>query len=200
MTAWRNPGRPIILASQSARRSEILRGLGFSFDVCAPEAVDETSFFGEGDLESSLRNLATAKAYAVAVRRAEALVLGADTVVVKGGRVMGKPRNRDDARDMLSLLSGEEHRVITGVALLCTGCGFSRAVTVTTEVVFRNLSDDEIDEYLDGDEYCDKAGAYAIQGAAMAFVQGIRGCYYNVVGLPVAETIRNFTEYIRLRE
>ncbi len=200
MTAWKNPGRPIILASQSARRREILRRLGFTFEICPSEAIDEASFIKSGDLDRSLRALAVAKAQSVAGRRPDALVLGADTVVVQGGRVLGKPENRREARDMLASLAGSAHRVATAVALLCGECGFSRTGFAVTEVQFRAVTFDEIDEYLEGDEYRDKAGAYAIQGRAMSFVEGIRGCYYNVVGLPVAETIRIFTEFIRLRE
>jgi septum formation protein len=200
MTAWRNPGRPVILASQSAQRKEILRLLGFTFEIRSPETIDEASFFKNDDLELSLCGLAIAKAKSVADGRPDALVLGADTVVVKGSRVLGKPQNQDEARIMLASLAGSAHRVATSVALVCGEWGFARTGLAFTEVLFRNFALSEIDEYLDGDEYRDKAGAYAIQGKAMAFVEGIRGCYYNVVGLPVSETIRLFTEFIHSRE
>jgi septum formation protein len=200
MTAWRNPGRPVILASQSAQRKEILRLLGFTFEIRSPETIDEASFFKNDDLELSLRGLAIAKAKSVADGRPDSLVLGADTVVVKGSRVLGKPQNQDEARIMLASLAGSAHRVATSVALVCGEWGFARTGLAFTEVLFRNFALSEIDEYLDGDEYRDKAGAYAIQGKAMAFVEGIRGCYYNVVGLPVSETIRLFTEFIHSRE
>jgi septum formation protein len=174
--------------------------MGFTFDVREPEAIDEESFIEGDHLESSLRRLALAKAQSVAVRVPHALVLGADTVVVQGTRVLGKPRSRGEARTMLASLAGREHRVVTGVALVCGEGAFSRTGCATTEVAFRDISFDEIDDYLEGDEYRDKAGAYAIQGRAMVFVGGIKGCYYNVVGLPVSETIRIFTEYIRSQE
>ena len=196
MTAWRNPGRPIILASQSAQRKEILRLLGFTFEICPPETIDEASYIKDNDLELSLRRLAIAKAKSVAGRRPDALVLGADTVVVKGSRVLGKPQNPDEARIMLASLAGSAHRVATSVALVCGEWGFARTGLAFTEVLFRNFALSEIEEYLEGDEYRDKAGAYAIQGKAMAFVESIRGCYYNVVGLPVSETIRLFTEFM----
>jgi septum formation protein len=197
MTAWRNPGRPIILASQSTRRKEILRLLGFTFDIRAPDAINEASFIGNDDLDLALRRLAIAKAESVAGCRPDALVLGADTVVVKGSRVLGKPQNPREARAMLASLAGSTHRVVTGIALVCRECGFFRTGSAVTEVRFRDLAFSEIDEYLERDEYHDKAGAYAIQGWAMAFVDGIRGCYYNVVGLPVSETVRLFMEFIR---
>ncbi len=200
MIAWRNPGRPIILASQSARRKEILHLLGFSFDVCVPESIDESSFFVNDAPDDAVRRLAVAKAQSVAGRFPQAAVLGADTVVVRGGTVFGKPGSRAEAHAMLASLSGCVHRVITGVALVCGERGFVAAGAAETEVEFRAVSHEEIDEYLAGDEYCDKAGAYAIQGRAMAFVEGIRGCYYNVVGLPVSETIRIFTDFIRSQE
>jgi septum formation protein len=197
MISWQHPGRPIILASQSPRRKEILAQMGFSFKTIVPPPIDEAAFLDAGDLPASLRKLAKAKAMAVAGQHPEALVLGADTVVVKGKKILGKPKNRDEALDMLVALAGSRHRVYTGVALTCKGCIFSTTAMACTDVFFRKVPIDEIEAYLACGEYRDKAGAYAIQGRAMTFVEKISGCYYNVVGLPVSETIGMFVKYVR---
>jgi septum formation protein len=197
MITWQHPGRPIILASQSPRRKEILAQMGLTFTSMAPAVLDETAFIDAGRLSASLRNLAKAKVLSVAERRAEALVLGADTVVVQGKRILGKPADRGEARSMLSALVNARHRVYTGVALVCKACSFSATACACTDVFFRKVTVDEIEAYLKLDEYRDKAGAYAIQGHAMLFVEKIKGCYYNVVGLPVARTISLFKSYIR---
>jgi septum formation protein len=195
MIHWQRIGRPVILASQSPRRKEILAQMGMVFETVAPVSIDESSFIDPGDLVSSLKSLAEKKARSVADVRSGALVLGADTVVVEGKNVLGKPVDRNDARDMLMRLSNKKHRVLTGIALVCTDRSFSTAAAACTDVFFRNITLDEVDAYLDLDEYRDKAGAYAIQGRAMAFVDRINGCFYNVVGLPVAETIAAFKHF-----
>ena len=196
MISWQHPGRPIILASQSPRRKTILAQMGFTFKTITPPSIDETAFLDAGDLPASLRKLAKAKAMAVAKRHPEALVLGADTVVVKGKKILGKPKCRDEARAMLVALAGSRHRVYTGVALTCKDDTFSTTAMACTDVFFRKVSIDEIEAYLACGEYRDKAGAYAIQGRAMTFVEKISGCYYNVVGLPVSETIGVFNKYV----
>jgi septum formation protein len=173
--------------------------MGFTFETIAPPPIDEASFIDAGDLAASLKKLAKAKADAVAADRSGALVLGADTVVVQGDNVLGKPKNRDEARTMLSALSNTRHTVMTGVALVCRERSFSAAAVACTDVFFRSNTIDEIEAYLEQDEYRDKAGAYAIQGRGMMFVDKINGCYYNVVGLPVSETIGVFTAFVRLQ-
>lgn len=196
MITWQHPRRPIILASQSPRRKAILAQMGFTFKTIIPPPIDEAAFLATGDLPSSLRKLAKAKAIAVAKRHPEALVLGADTVVVKGKKILGKPANRSEAHAMLVALAGTRHRVYTGVALTCKDDAFSTTAMACTDVFFRKVTIDEIEAYLACGEYRDKAGAYAIQGRAMTFVEKINGCYYNVVGLPVSETIGMFKKYI----
>ena len=121
-------------------------------------------------------------------------------VVVKDDRVLGKPANRAEAGTMLEMLSGTRHQVLTGVALICRCESFIASVVACTDVFFRTITGEEIDEYLCHDEYRDKAGAYAIQGRAMIFVERIAGCYYNVVGLPVSETISLLSTRLRGRE
>ncbi len=192
---WRNPDRRIILASQSPRRREILSALGFEFDVVRPSVENEADFFSGRQLDKELAALAVAKAQSVSVSRPDALVLGADTVVSIDGVALGKPTTKSDAATMLRRLSGRRHTVLTSVALVCGECGFAAGAIETTAVQFRSLAQWEIDEYLSRGEYCDKAGAYAIQGRAMAFIDRIDGCYYNVVGLPVRKTIDLFASY-----
>lgn len=169
----------LVLASASPRRVELLAAVGVSPQV-RPAAVDENPLAGE--LPAALASrLAAAKARAVA--RPGELVLGADTVVVAGGRALGKPADPDDGAAMLRLLSARPHDVITGVAVVLDGQLVHE--TSTTRVWFRELQRDEIDWYVSTGEGADKAGGYGIQGRASLFVTRIEGSYPNVVGLPV---------------
>jgi septum formation protein len=174
---------PLVLASASPRRAEILGAVGWPFEVSAA-SVDETLQDGE-EAESYVRRLAREKAGAVARTRLFGLVLGADTVVVAEGRVLGKPRDEDDARRMLRLLADGWHEVLTGVALLRAETGRAVVGCERTRVRFGALSDEEINAYVATGEPADKAGAYAVQGRAALFVEAIEGDYWNVVGLPV---------------
>jgi septum formation protein len=160
-----------------------------------PSVENEATFFSGRTLDKGLAALSVAKAQSVSLSRPDALVLGADTVVSIDGAILGKPKTRGDAAAMLGRLSGRRHAVLTSVALVCGECGFAAGAVETTAVQFRALAQWEIDEYLGRGEYLDKAGAYAIQGRAMAFVDRIDGCYYNVVGLPVRKTIDLFAAY-----
>ena len=189
--------RPVILASRSPRRREILSLMGIRFESMDPEVADENSYIDPRDLENSLRRLAAAKAESIAQKHPRALVLGADTVVVKSAEIMGKPADRDEAAQTLRLLSGSQHTVITAVALVCGETDFRESSANRTTVSFRNLSEAEIDAYLSLEEYKDKAGSYAIQGRAMTFVDKIDGCYYNVVGLPVTATLSLLKQFVR---
>jgi septum formation protein len=177
----------LVLASASPRRRELLARLGFAFEV-RPTDVEETPFALEGP-EAMVLRLALAKARAAA--RPGEIVLGADTVVAAGGEILGKPRDDEEAREMLHRLAGRSHEVWTGVALVAaTGRGEApareRARACRTEVVFRALSEREIADYVATGEPRDKAGAYAIQGGAAAFVERVEGDFTNVVGLPLA--------------
>jgi septum formation protein len=165
--------------------------------VVPPRIDDERAYIDTADLQNSLRRLSAMKADSVACSNPDALVLGSDTVVVVDGDVLGKPGGTDEARDMIERLSGRTHDVITGVALLCRERSYSRSAAAVTQVTFRTLHSAEIEEYLTDTDCLDKAGAYGIQGKAMALVESIRGCYYNVVGLPVSATIGLFEDYAR---
>jgi septum formation protein len=175
----------LILASTSSRRAEILHDAGFSFMVVS-SAVDETPFPGESPTDH-VQRLADAKAELVAARTTgPAIVLAADTVVTLEGRIFGKPRSTDDARHMLEKLSGRTHSVLTGVTLVRLPDAERRSFVEITLVHFSQLSPEEITRYLATDEPHDKAGAYAIQGRAGRYIPRIEGCYFNVVGLPLA--------------
>lgn len=200
MINWQKQDRSIILASGSPRRKTILEQMGFNFEIIKPELIDENSYLDCNDLHGSIQRLAAIKAELVAKNHPDMLVLGADTIVVKDDRVMGKPVDRDDAFAMLRFLSGSKHTVITGIALECVSEKFLRTSVDCTDVFFRDILDCEINHYLSSDEYKDKAGAYAIQGDAMIFVEKIVGCYYNVVGLPVTNTINLFKDFIDRKE
>ncbi len=174
---------PLTLASQSPRRKEILDALGLSFRVCVVD-IEERLRDGESAGEMVLR-LAAAKA--AAAKTAEpGIVLGADTAVVLGGAIFGKPVDRDEGLAMLASLSGQVHSVLTGVAVRSAE-GTATALS-ETKVWFREIDPDEALAYWQSGEPCDKAGAYAIQGRGGVFVKRISGSYTGVVGLPVYET------------
>jgi septum formation protein len=174
----------LILASSSPRRAEILTAVGWEFEAIAA-GIDETRFAGEEAL-SYVQRLAQTKAATVASRVLTGLVLGADTVVVVDSEILGQPRDDEDARRMLKLLSGRWHEVLTGVALM--PAENPAAVVLgqqTTKVRFAEMSPDQIDWYVATGEPKGKAGSYGIQGQAALFITGIEGDYFNVVGLPV---------------
>jgi len=175
----------LILASRSPRRRELLRQAGLEFEV-RPSSVEEVPAVGEAP-EAFARRAAHDKALEVAASQApDILVLGADTVVVANHEILGKPFAPEDAGRMLRLLSGAAHRVITGVCLVRAPNHVEALAHETTFVTFRSLDEDEIQSYLASGEPFDKAGAYGIQGLASKFVTRVDGCYFNVVGLPVA--------------
>lgn len=181
----------LVLASQSPRRQQLLEQIGVTFVVDASRAENEAAVAHLPPPEQA-RTLALAKARDVAARHPGQVVLGADTIVVVEGRVLHKPAGAADAIRMLTALAGRDHQVITGVAVLAPGRELV-AHEVTT-VWFRPLSRQQIERYVQTGEPLDKAGAYAIQGRAAALVERIEGCYYNVVGLPLARTVRMLEE------
>lgn len=183
----------LILASASPRRAEILRDAGYHFTVLS-SAVDEAPFAGESANDLVLR-LAEAKAELAAARAVgPAIIIAADTEVVLDGHIFGKPRSSDDARRMLTKLSGRTHAVLTGVCLIRLPDAERISFVDTTLVTFAPFSDEEITCYLATGEPHDKAGAYAIQGYAARYIPRIEGCYFNVVGLPLARLQQALTE------
>jgi len=175
----------LVLASRSQRRIDILRGLEFEFEVM-PAADDVEGSASSRDPFERPVECARLKADDVANRRPEALCIGADTVVIQDGVALGKPGSDDEAQRFLRLLSGRTHTVVTGLALRRLSDGLELTASEKTKVRFCNLTDDEITRYVNSGEGRDKAGSYGVQGFGAALVESIDGCYYNVVGLPVA--------------
>ena len=170
----------LILASQSPRRKELLKLFHIPFSVCAAD-IDETMDPAK-DPAQEVARVSRAKAEAIP-RGADDVVIAADTIVVLQGRVLGKPADAADAAAILTALSGRDHQVMTGVAVLRGNTGLSH--TEITDIHFRPLSQKEIDAYVRTGEPMDKAGAYGIQGGAALFAEKMHGDYYNVMGLPV---------------
>lgn len=172
----------IILASASPRRQELLKQIGCSFTVVASDVAEDNTW--ECTPAELAVSLARSKAEAVAARQpVEDVIIGADTIVTLDGVIYGKPADVDDARRILSALSGKEHHVITGVAVAYKGKVWTDFAVTAVTVAY--LSPAEIEAYIATGEPVDKAGAYAIQGRGALFVESISGCYFNVVGLPL---------------
>jgi nucleoside triphosphate pyrophosphatase len=182
---------PLVLASASPRRAELLRNAAIAFTV-EPAHLAEQAFPNEKPVDYAQR-LAREKARAAFARNPDCAVLGADTVVVVDEHLLEKPADQHDAARMLRLVSGRAHQVITGVCLMAPA--FERIEAEITQVVFGPLSEDEIAYYVRTGEPMDKAGAYAIQGIASRWVEGIGGCYFNVVGLPLPRVYRMLKAY-----
>jgi septum formation protein len=197
----------IILASGSPRRKEILSQVGLEFDVIVSD-VDEVITQSEPKkivLELSMQKAEDVYTKVLKERFDNALldtsegdkhvIIAADTVVEVDNKIMGKPSNRDEAYDMIKLIQGRKHNVLTGVTLIvCDGVNKPRKIAFyeSTEVEIYDMSDEEINKYIDSGESFDKAGGYAVQGLFAAYVKGLNGDYYNVVGLPISRIIREF--------
>jgi septum formation protein len=178
----------LVLASASPRRLDLLAQVGLTPNEILAAEIDETA--RPHELPRTLaRRLAGGKAETVAALRPDAFVLGADTVVAVGRRILGKAADAKEAAKFLNLLSGRSHRVMSGVCIIAPG-GKRASRVVVTSVAFKRLSDAEIADYVAASEWQGKAGAYAIQGLAARFVRSINGSYTNIVGLPVFETVQ----------
>lgn len=187
----------IVLGSGSPRRAEILRIVNWPFEIMTPD-IDETRQSNE-DAVTYVERLARAKADAIAGRTSSPLIVAADTTVVIGEQVLEKPGDQNEARRMLRQLSGRWHQVITGIALIDSATTEPKVTSETTEVKFASMSQAEIDWYVSSGEPMDKAGAYAIQGLGARFIEGIRGDYFNVMGLPVRLLYRMWAEIATAR-
>jgi septum formation protein len=182
----------VILASASPRRLEMMEGLISPLEVI-PSGVEENGREGEGPAEH-VERLAAAKALAVAQDNQEAWVIGADTIVYIDGKILGKPRNPEEALEMLTRLSGRTHRVYTGYLVVNLFLGKKRGKVVESSVTFRPLKPEEREWYLKTAEPYDKAGAYAVQGQSSFFIRRIQGSYTNVMGLPMCELVDSLQE------
>ncbi len=179
----------IILASASPRRRELLRQIGYDFEVIPSQAAEE-ELEGETPAEHVIR-LSRDKAREVSTRDDidGRWIIGSDTIVLRDDVILGKPQDEEDAARMLRSLSGRAHQVLSGYAILDRKTGESRAAAVVTRVSFRALTEGEITGYIASGEPADKAGAYAIQGLGAFMIKGIEGSYSNVVGLPLCEVV-----------
>lgn len=185
--------QPLVLASSSPRRKELLSQVGLAFDAIA-SGIDESLPLAPESPARLVMRWAREKAEAVSKFHPDRWVLGADTAVVLSGEIFGKPSSPEEAASMLRRLSGRTHEVISAVCLVQAMSRFIRVDSVTTEVRFKGLSEDEIRAYVGSGEPSDKAGAYGIQGLGAFLVEWIRGSYTNVVGLPLCETIEMLLE------
>ena len=177
---------PLVLASASPRRKRLLAQMGLPYRVVVSRVPEE----GSAEIpEDFCRDLAVLKAKEVGSRETGSWILGADTIVVIGARVLGKPENREDAKRMLSLLNGKEHQVMTGFCVLNPAGVVAHSESVSTSVRFKPLTEGEIDGYIRSREPFGKAGAYAIQGVGAFMVESISGSYTNVVGLPMCALV-----------
>lgn len=182
----------LVLASASPRRAQLLRQVGFAFDVC-PSHVDED--FDHRDPVTVAQLLAERKATAIANSWKNRIVLAADTIVVLDEHILNKPIDHSDARRMLEMLSGRTHQVFTGFCLMRMSDERKCTDIERTDVTFRTLSADEIESYINDGTCFDKAGSYGIQDASAIFVERIDGDFYNVVGLPITKIYTRLNEY-----
>lgn len=185
----------VILASKSPRRVEILEKIVKEFEVVQSN-FDENTIDFKGDIEKYVKDLSRNKAIEVSKRLNEpSIVIAADTVVFQNGKVLEKPKNEEDAFSMLSSLSGNTHKVYSGICLINTYDDTVVTDCDCTEVKFSELNPRQIRNYINSGEPMDKAGAYGIQGLGGAFVEGIKGCYYNVMGLPLNKLYKALENY-----
>lgn len=185
----------VILASKSPRRIEILEKIVKEFEVVQSN-FDENTIDFKGDIEKYVKDLSRNKAIEVSKRLSEpSIVIAADTVVFQNGKVLEKPKNEEDAFSMLSSLSGNTHKVYSGICLINTYDDTVVTDCDCTEVRFSELNPRQIRNYINSGEPMDKAGAYGIQGLGGAFVEGIKGCYYNVMGLPLNKLYKALENY-----
>ena len=177
----------LILASRSPRRSDLLKQTGLTFSVIPSDFDEDTVALSNPD--SDIITLAESKALDISRKHPDAWVIGADTIVLIGRKILGKPASAREAFEMLQRLSGKTHRVLTGYCICCKNKNRIFSETVKTDVRFKKLTDAEIKWYIQTDEPFDKAGGYAIQGIGSFLVRSISGSYTNVVGLPVCEVM-----------
>ncbi|WP_459479255.1 Maf-like protein [Clostridium saccharoperbutylacetonicum] len=177
----------IVLASASERRQELLGRLVKNFDIIVSE-FDESQVPFEGSIDRYVKEIALGKALDVKKKIGDnAIIISADTIVTLDNRILGKPKDEEDAFYMIKALQGRKHLVYSGIVVINTTTNEIKQESLSTEVTFSTINDDEILEYIKTGEPLDKAGAYGIQGIGGIFVEEIKGCYYNVVGLPLSK-------------
>lgn len=182
----------IILASKSPRRKQIMEMLNIPFDIIVAD-IEET-INPNNELRKEIENISFLKALKVFNENKDAVVIGADTIVVCNNEVLGKPKDKEDAKRMLNLLQNNMHYVITGVTILSNK--ESETFSNISEVYFNSLSDKEIEDYIETKEPMDKAGAYAIQGIGSRFINKINGDFYSIMGLPLSDLYQRIQKYL----
>lgn len=182
----------IILASGSPRRKELLSLLGLDFDIIPADISEEID--QSKPLRDEIEKLSYLKAYEIFKDHKDSIVIGSDTIVAINNKVLGKPMTKEKAKEMLQELSGNVHQVITAVSILSPSK--SETFSTVSDVYFRELSKEEIENYSNDSEPLDKAGAYAIQGQARKFVSRIDGDYYSIIGLPICELSQRIKKYL----
>lgn len=183
---------PLILASASPRRRELLQSAGLKFKII-PAHVNEDYLRGESP-SKHVRRLSRDKAMMISRRHQNAWVLGADTIVVIDGIILGKPQNKTQAKKMLTTLSGRDHTVFTGFSIINSGKTVCRTKVIQSTVRFKSIRREEMHWYINCAEPYDKAGGYAVQGKGACFIKSIRGSYTNVIGLPLCEVLEEFNK------
>ena len=183
-----------ILASKSPRRIKILKMIGLDFDI-APSKLDEKIKINLAG-KSFTEYWSKEKAKLISNQYPERLVIGADTIVIFNGQIIGKPKDKNDSKNMLMMLSGNSHEVVTGITLISKNEQISKTFSVSTKVFVREIPDRQIDYYIDNYNTTDKAGSYGIQEWFSIWIKKIDGCYYNVMGLPISRFYKEYSEII----
>ena len=183
-----------ILASKSPRRIEILKMIGLDFDI-APSKLDEKIKINLKG-KSFAKYWSKEKAKLISNKYPDSLIIGADTVVIFNGQILGKPKDKDGSKNMLKMLSGNIHEVITGVTLICKNKQISNTFSESTRVAVREIPSDQIDFYVKNYRTTDKAGGYGIQEWFSIWIKKIDGCYYNVMGLPISKFYKEYSKII----
>ena len=186
--------KEIILASKSPRRIEILKMIGLDFDII-PSKVDEKiniNLTGKAFAEYWSKK----KAKLISNQYPEKIVIGADTIVIFNNQILGKPKNKNESKNMLKMLSGNSHKVITGVTINCKNKKLSKTFSESTKVFVKEIPSNQIDFYINNYKTSDKAGSYGIQDWFSIWIEKINGCYYNVMGLPVSRFYKEYSEIL----
>lgn len=178
----------LILASASPARKALLESAGFAPDKILPADIDETPRKGEAP-RAYVQRLAEEKALAIHAQFPDAYIVAADTVAVSGAKIIGKPIDRADAKRIIGRFSGRRHRVLTGLCVLAPGKTKKRVKLIESVVKCRNLTEAELEWYLDSNEWEGKSGCYGLQGRASCFIESINGSYTSIIGLPLSETV-----------
>ena len=184
-----------ILASKSPRRIEILKMIGLDFNIEPSKLNEKIKINLKGKLFAEYWSKEKAKL--ISNQYPDSLVIGADTVVVFKGQILGKPKDKNDSKNMIEMLSGNIHEVITGVTLICKNKQISNTFSETTSVVVKKIPNEKINFYIDNYKTSDKAGSYGIQEWFSIWIKKINGCYYNVMGLPISKFYDEYSKIIR---